>query len=454
MARTVSHTELMRRKREREENEREDSDAHRPSKKVATAQRAGTVQVELLKSGKAPGPILVSHPGLNYPSKISFQPYQHKDTSSVLLQSSAHPRLDYTAQEETDGSADSLLKDYVGVYDPGTGKLQVVEVQRVTLRSTLRSEMEELNEQKAKVAAAALTNTAKRHALAAEFGSKRSKKAIAAMAENAISRGRAADPSAAPKNEAVASAVLQNMSDTTAAMPTKEQLASSVDTSKPRPVPNLAAEHPADVYTTDAIIGKELMSLIPVKDWVDAAQAGTGVNVHSRFVASRMLKFAKAKDVQKLKVLRFVLLCINFNSALGTRGKGPKRIPHQDQLQDKMGDDVPGPVIAELRRKFASENNDMTRWHVDNLMTHVLAAALIVENYEMDTKELRDDLAIDTKEIKQYFHELGCRVAKPNEGDRTRLKIASNEAAQHSIAKLRLPLQFPKIGMGQRARKF
>jgi DNA-directed RNA polymerase I subunit RPA49 len=40
----------------------------------------------------------------------------------------------------------------------------------------------------------------------------------------------------------------------------------------------------------------------------------------------------------------------------------------------------------------------MTRWHVDNLMTHALAAALIVENYEMDTKELRDDLAIDTKE--------------------------------------------------------
>jgi DNA-directed RNA polymerase I subunit RPA49 len=298
--------------------------------------------------------LAAAHPGLNYPSSISFKPYQNSATSELLLQSSAHPRLDYTAQEEKDGSADSLLQDYVGVYDPATGKLQVVQVKRVTVRSTLRSEMDELREQKAK-AAAASTNTAKRHALASEFGSKRSKKAIAAMAENAISRGRAADPNAAPKNEAVASAVLQNMSSTTAAMPTKEELAASVDTSKPRPVPNLSAEHAADVYTVDAIIGKDLMSLIPVKDWVDAAQAGTGVNVHSRFVASRMLKFAKAKDVQKLKVLRFVLLCINFNSALVTKGKGPKRIPHHDQLQDKMGDDVPGPVIAELRRKFASE---------------------------------------------------------------------------------------------------
>jgi hypothetical protein len=40
-------------KRKRQEN-----DAHRPSKKAATTGKAGTVKVELLKGGNAPGPIL------------------------------------------------------------------------------------------------------------------------------------------------------------------------------------------------------------------------------------------------------------------------------------------------------------------------------------------------------------------------------------------------------------
>jgi hypothetical protein len=43
-------------------------------------------------------------------------------------------------------------------------------------------------------------------------------------------------------------------------------------------------------------------------------------------------------------------------------------------------------------------NNDMTRWHIDNLMTHVCAAALLVDNFEVDVNDLRDDLKLENKE--------------------------------------------------------
>ena len=40
----------------------------------------------------------------------------------------------------------------------------------------------------------------------------------------------------------------------------------------------------------------------------------------------------------------------------------------------------------------------MTKWHVDNLITHIAALALYVEGYEVDTFDLREDLRLDNKQ--------------------------------------------------------
>ena len=63
-----------------------------------------------------------------------------------LLQSSSHPRLDYVAREEPLGSPGSLLKHYVGVYDPQTGAVQVVRARKVIVSSTLRGAAVEAEE--------------------------------------------------------------------------------------------------------------------------------------------------------------------------------------------------------------------------------------------------------------------------------------------------------------------
>jgi DNA-directed RNA polymerase I subunit RPA49 len=299
-------------------------------------------------------------PGLHFPSRITFNAYKRTKilpegaTHHLLLQSSEHPRLDYTAQEEQDGSSESQLKDYVGVFDPATNKLQLVPVKRVTVRSTLRSETEEMREEKERLEAQQQTMMAKRNALATEFGSKKSRKAIEDMTLNAIRSGKPDDISAS-RNEAVAENILQNMESTTGAMPTKEELAAAIDSSKPRPTPNLAAEFPGDVYPIDNIVGTELMTMLDVKDWVDASAAGQGVNVSSRFVARRIVKLARNKQIQKLKVLRFILLCINFGAALSGGGRGAKKIPPKGKLEDLMGDDVPAGCVMAIRRKFATE---------------------------------------------------------------------------------------------------
>jgi DNA-directed RNA polymerase I subunit RPA49 len=111
---------------------------------------------------------------------------------------------------------------------------------------------------------------------------------------------------------------------------------------------------------------------------------------------------------------------------------------------------------------------EMSRWHIDNLMTHIAAAALTVDDYEVDVNDLRDDLKLENKEyvsqeltsylvlmlhrIKQYFAELGCKLNPPTQAELTRMKLTRAESTNHTIAKLKLPLSFPKIG-GARAKR-
>jgi DNA-directed RNA polymerase I subunit RPA49 len=324
-----------------------------------------------------------------------------------------------------------------------------------------------MREQEAEAEADAQPNniSAQRAELALEFGSKKSRKAHEDRTLNAIRSG--ADAESRAEN------VLDKMGSATAAMPTKEELAAAVDSSKPRPTPNLAAEYPGDVYPTDIVVGSELMTMLEVKDWVQASAAGEGVSVTSKYVAKRIVKLAKNKQIQKLKVLRFILLCINFNAALfGGAGPRPKRIPIKGKLEAAMGEDTPVGNVMAIRRKFAPENgsgSDMPRWNIDNLMTHVAAAALIVDDFEVDVNDLREDLKLENKEyvitlgvytyfwltsprIKQYFAELGCKLAAPTQNDLLKLKITKAESANHFIAKLKLPLTFPRVG-GARAPK-
>lgn len=62
----------------------------------------------------------------------------------MVLYSSSHPRINYTAREHLSGGISSHLKHYVGVYDPETRILKVIEACKMNIRTTLRREDEEM----------------------------------------------------------------------------------------------------------------------------------------------------------------------------------------------------------------------------------------------------------------------------------------------------------------------
>ncbi|MCJ1247307.1 DNA-directed RNA polymerase I subunit rpa49 [Trapelia coarctata] len=442
----------------------------RPSKKSHTevSGQASTVWFSVVQDVGEWAPAIATTPGLDLPTNVPLKAYKrartgatHRGTaagrsrqsdSELLLHCSAHPKLDYTAREEVSGGAESLLRHYVGVYDPKTGELQVVPARNVVVRGTLRPPPTAENGDKSSDEEKVPQSRLKARTILGEaFGTKKSQKAIRSLTENAIFTPKTASQTSSGKTplDPLASAVLESMSQVTSSMPTREELQAAVDDAKPRPKANLDATTPADVYKIEDLIGIEMLKSLSVRQWQDDIKADKAIETHSRFVSHRVIRVVQSGDVKRLKALRYVLLMLDWFGGLKPGQKGAKRLPQREDIRKAVGEEIQDFLVDGLRRKFAPDKHyggsAMNKWAIDNFMTHISALAVIIDHFETDMADLQNDLKLDTKQMSQYFHEIGCRVAALTEPERIKFKIDAKEKSTHRIAKLRLPLEFPKI---------
>ncbi|KAI9830743.1 MAG: hypothetical protein M1819_005407 [Sarea resinae] len=419
----------------------------RPSKKTAIDDAAPIVKVSMVPEVDEWSPIVASTPGLSLPPSMTLHAYRKPrsnarpgskssiSSSELLLHSSEHAKLDYTAREEDESSH---LKHYVGIYDPKTGEIQVVEARKLTVRGKVREREAEQQKDAGKP-----TNQSLRNQLGMEFGTKKAKKAIASLSENAIADHTGGSPAKPAKADPLSAAILEIMAASMENMPTSAERQSQADEAKPRPKANLKATTPAEVYPIEVLVGgKEVMESLAVKEWLDSARQQKNIQTKSRFVSNRLTNIALAKDVPRLKVLRYTLLLIDFFMVLKSGKKGMKKLPPREELRKALG--VSDNLIEGVRRRFA-DGSALNKWNMDNLYTHIAALALVVDNFEVDTYDLKEDLRLEPREIRQYFHEVGCHIKPPTEADRVKMKISKAEAAAHHLAQLRLPLDFPKV---------
>jgi len=292
-----------------------------------------------------------------------------------------------------------------------------------------------------------------RNELGQTFGTKKAKKAIASVTENAIGpkTSRLVANGAVPaKLDLASAAVIASMAEATEGMSTREQLAAQADAAKPRPKANMAATDIKDVYTVDSLIGLDIFKIVPVIDWqtsIDNKEPVTGL--HSRYVAERIEKVAAAGGVQKLKILRYLLCLLDLHRSLKPT-RGGRLLPKKEDMRAAFGN-VPNAVIEDIRRKF-SDAGTMSKYQVDLLITHICALACLVDNYEVDFYDLKSDLKLENKQISQYFKEVGAKIAALPEALRKKLDLDKAAAAQRKVAKLKLPLDFPKVAFGRKGR--
>lgn len=425
-----------------------------PQKKVAFAAPEGSERVTVsFNHLKGLHPALLSSPGFaapKIPLKAYTKPLSSKNsnndapkphTHSLLLQSSEHPRLDYTA---TRNNLDHDMSHYIAVYDPTTKKLQVTPVHRLDLRADPRSEKDE--EKKPR-----LTKQQQREALTAKFGTKKAKKILEAQKEDAFAGEGSGNKQKAAAD--VQSAIVDSMAAPAATALLSEQDAlEAALASKPIPKLNLAAEAVEEVYTLNSLMPPQDAKLITTKEWQDQANAGLDTTASHRYPAKRAKPIAKVEDLVRLKALAYINCLLDFHSALGSAGKTGKKVPKRDVLNRKLKT-WPEALISSIAHRFSTPNFELPKWHLERLYTHICALALYVDGYSTETKDLKEDLKVEQREIVQYFRELGCKVVALTEKEREAMKLQKAEASLVKMAKLKLPLDFPKVAQPRAGRR-
>jgi DNA-directed RNA polymerase I subunit RPA49 len=291
----------------------------------------------------------------------------------------------------------------------------------------------------------------RRNDLGQTFGTKKAKKAIASVTENAIDQSRLfRDPSKAAQPEKLTAAnmaLLGSLAESAANMPTREELGDASTSANTRPEGNKEAMDPTKIYTVEKVIGLDTMKIIPVRQWMETMKAKKEITTSSRFVARRLQMHAQ--NPEKLKILRYMLLLIDFYNA-SSGGKFGRRLPKRDDLKKILGD-MPEAALEGVKRKFANAGI-MNKQMSDSLIMHLCAMAFMVDGADVDTWDLKEDLKLETKQITIYFAQIGAKIASLGEVERKKLGLEKAAAAQRKVAKLKAPLTYPKVSVGRRMR--
>jgi DNA-directed RNA polymerase I subunit RPA49 len=320
--------------------------------------------------------------------------------------------------------------------------LQITPAHHLNLRSTLRSETTEQEKHPRR------TLGQQREELGREFGTKKAKKALDAKTVNALV-GRGSGNKQATTSD-VQSAILDSMPTPGGPAPVdeKEALAASL-ASKPIPKPNLHAETVEEVYDLKILMPPQDAKLISIKKWLDDAEDDDEKELNRVFIKKRVKDLAKRDDIVRLRALKYLHLFLDFHAALTAAGQG-KKVPKKEVVERKMSS-WPETLVSNVRHRFANQSNELPKFYLERLYTHICALALYIDRFVTDTKDLREDLKLEQKEIVQYFRELGCKISAPTEKEREARKIKTKaEASLMKIAKLKLPLEFPKPRAGRR----
>jgi DNA-directed RNA polymerase I subunit RPA49 len=94
---------------------------------------------------------LATTPGITLPESVEFHAYAKSEKSKkqkngapppvkeLLLHSTDHERMEFTAREDRPEIMNKLLKHYIGAFDPKTGELQVIEARKMIVRGAVRA---------------------------------------------------------------------------------------------------------------------------------------------------------------------------------------------------------------------------------------------------------------------------------------------------------------------------
>ncbi|OAG38325.1 hypothetical protein AYO21_07445 [Fonsecaea monophora] len=466
-------------------------EGERPSKKPQTS----TIKVVHLSGPDVAKPLVASAPGVRLPSDLSFDGFSKKELSgrsSVLLQSSEHPTIDYVATESsTTDAAEKHVRHYIAVFDPASNKLKVVEAKKVTVRSTVRQLDRESDDEDANGETRPLA-TPSRAALTQAFGTKKSKRAVASTAENRL-LARDGENGDDAMSQAILSSIKEDdEDDATVAL----DAGASARANKPLPPANLETTDITQVYDLSSLVFpgpyRTALSQMPIAYWKECAKNKKAVSTHLRFVATRIgylsqrhLKQPDHPDVLlRLQILRYIQLLVEIHKYVSHLSPRRPMAPPEDWPAGTTTDSSLSTAFKGRLVAHFFPNRTPSAFNKTLLTATILALTLHVPppNFTpgetprllfTEPTDITLDLAMPHAEVHKLYRELGCKMESMTDAELQRhgwdkVSASSTKGGAADVvddagkpvklpkpkfAKLRFPIEFPRVSAGRPSRR-
>jgi len=282
-----------------------------------------------------------------------------------------------------------------------------------------------------------------RNALGATFGTKKAQAAIRARERNRID---------IDAMKAVTGNLQSTIEGNTTNLPTQEQAKATADNSRLIPLFNAAAERPDDVYPITNVITDAEWNSISIsailKAESDRDRAALLPYNRSAWIKQKVRDAFAGRKPNKttLKLLFAISSMFAFYNAR-------RNVSDKEKLQERLSR-IPATLLDGLFSKFTDSARGSTKARVTpemetNLLTHMFALCLRVDEWATDTAALAGDLSMPVAKVNQLFKSLGCKVEKLTKKELDRRRLPESEANMKR-AHLTVPLDFPKARMKRR----
>lgn len=382
-------------------------------------------------------------------------------------------------------AAEKHIRHYLAIFDPTTNELKVTEAKKMTVRSTVRQVEHADEEDEEGTTSFPPATPSSRTALTEAFGTKKSKKAVASVAENRLLAG-----SGEHAEEPISNAILSTIKDEEDGVANSIESGNTSRSSKPLPQADLSATEIRDVYPLSSLVFPEpphsTLSQMPIAYWRDNIKAKKEVRSRSRFISNRVQYLTQAylsnpTDeylLLNIQLLRYILLLIELHTYI-SRLPQRRLIPPPEKWPAKTTSDssLSTAFLGNLTASFLPTGQP-TLQAKTLLTTTILALTLHIPppRFQHGSKiliteptDIALDLALQPTEVSKLFRELGCKIESVSDGDlrawglekvvgKAGRKITDADGKEITLpkprfAKLRFPIEFPKVSAGRPGRR-
>ena len=314
-----------------------------------------------------------------------------------------------------------------------------------------------------------------RAALTHAFGTKKSRKAVASIAENRLltREGESENP--------VSSAILNSIQEDDE---DSDNVSTDVRVNKPFPRAELQTTDLTEVYDLKDLVRPAnwgtTLSQMPIARWKDSIQKDKAVSTSMRYVATRVTYLTKKhlKDplnveaLQKVQLLRYIQLLVEIRKYVARQSsrkrmesveKWPKGTTSDTALSLQFKTSLvatffPDLIPTEFRKTLLTSTILALTLHIP---PPIITPGETKTMLFTETSEIALDLAVPASEINKLYRELGCKLKTMTDSelkkcgwDKAARKIDEEtgkviKGPSVKFAKLRFPIEFPKVSSGR-----